>query len=161
VRKTMIRLVIALAMVGIGVWIGTTWHSEAEGVTVTPGSVDDPLVTKSYVDQKMVGGVVTKPPEGPAKDDSGTVKIVTVKNGQTLIAKDGAQIVVRAGKAAAYSEDTNGIADVTSGEDIKNGANIQNNHLLLFPRGGRGLSAAPGFTGSLTVMVDGGYELKS
>ncbi|PZD97892.1 hypothetical protein DNH61_00750 [Paenibacillus sambharensis] len=148
-------------------WAGTLLSPEkelhADSVVVTPGSVEDPVVTKSYVDQKVAaaaGGSAGTGAQQPSNTSSSAIEIVSVKAGKILIAKDGAEVVVRAGKAVAYSEDSNGIADVTDGKDITNGKPVPNNHLILFPRGGRGIMVAPGVDSNLTVMVRGGYEIK-
>ncbi|GGD92387.1 hypothetical protein [Paenibacillus nasutitermitis] len=171
------KLTAAVAVIGAGVWAGFQWPSmvEGDGNAVTPGGVDDPVVTKSYVDQKIAaitgaspgsgtntGSGETKPEDKPAEQAAGNnaINIVTVPVGKTIIAKDGAQMVVRAGKAVAYSPDSNGIADVTDGTDIKSGSRVLNNHLILFPRGGRGILPEAGQKYSLTVMVIGEYEIK-
>jgi hypothetical protein len=155
----------AVVLIGAGLWASFQWHSLAEGDvnTATPGSVDDPVVTKSYVDQ-VIAGLNGKPADNTGNNDNNVdtnaaTKIVDVPVGQILIAKDGAQAVVRAGRAVAYSPDSNGIADVTDGTDIKSGSRVQNNHLILFPRGGRGLMPETGQQNGLTVMVSGGYEV--
>ncbi|OXM14145.1 hypothetical protein [Paenibacillus herberti] len=180
-----------------GVWTGTQWDTIANSLggqasaaeatnapSSVPGTVDDPVVTKSYVDQKIAelknGGGGTgstpaatatpkpstapstapSPGDSPEPADSG-IKVINVPIGKTLIAADGAEVVVRGGKAVAYSPDSNGIADVTAGVDIKSGSSVPQNHLILFPRGGRGVGSAEGMKSGLTVMVRGEYEIKT
>lgn len=191
-----------------GVWTGTHWTTLANSLggdasaaastgaagssAAVPGTAEDPVVTKSYVDQRLAelglgsggsgGGTPTATPASTAtptatatpkptatpgggstdggSEDDGAIKVINVPAGKTLIAADGAEVVVRAGKAVAYSPDSNGIADVTDGIDIKSGAAVPQNHLILFPRGGRGVSSAPGMKTGLTVMVKGSYEIK-
>ncbi|MNW68495.1 hypothetical protein D3C74_472750 [compost metagenome] len=58
------------------------------------------------------------------------------------------------------SEGTNGVADLTDGIDLTNGQAAPTNHLLSFPRDGRGITVLEGNKYSLTVMVRGGYTLK-
>ncbi|SDS98056.1 hypothetical protein SAMN05444162_2759 [Paenibacillaceae bacterium GAS479] len=165
---------------------GQAWAAEATNTpSSVPGTVDDPVVTKSYVDQKIAelknggGGTgstpaatatpkpstpppSTTPSPGDSSEpaDSG-IKVINVPIGKTLIAADGAEVVVRGGKAVAYSPDSNGIADVTAGVDIKSGSSVPQNHLILFPRGGRGVGSAEGMKSGLTVMVRGEYEIKT
>ncbi|WP_238590863.1 hypothetical protein [Paenibacillus beijingensis] len=176
-RNKSLKIMILIPVIGIGVWAGTQLPTiaDSEAGGLTPGSVDDPVVTKSYVDQKIaaITGGITQPPGTPSDNtgsgsdpsgddtDAAGIKIVTVPSGQTLLLGDGAEAVVRVGKAVAYSPDTNGVADVTSGEDIKSGQPVANNHLIIFPRGGRGVAPDPGQKNSLTVMVRGEYELKA
>lgn len=83
-----------------------------------------------------------------------------MKPGQTLIASAGAEFIVRAGKAVIYSQDANGVADLTDGKDLANGVAAPTNHLLSFPRDGRGITVQSGQTLGLVVMVRGGYTLK-
>ncbi|MWC27205.1 hypothetical protein [Paenibacillus sp. MMS18-CY102] len=170
-KSTWQKLTLAVLLLGGGALLGTQWASTAQGDgdTVTPGSVDDPVVTKSYVDQ-MLGnqsGVsaedVQQMLSGLKEELSKTsnqVVVVAVPAGKTLLAADGAEFVVRAGKAVAYSGDANGISDLTDGKDITNGKAVPNNHLILFPRGGRGVMPDPAQKNGLTVMVRGNYELK-
>ena len=140
---------------GAAFWFGTTIESVAD--SAKPGSIDDPLVTKSYVDQLLAergisGGGQTAP--------AGVkTEVVVVDPGKVLLAKQGAQFVLRAGKGVAYSPDANGISDVTDGKDILNGKPVANNHLLIFPREGRGVMPDPKTDSRLTVLVIGGYEI--
>jgi len=128
----------------------------ATSASSTPGSIDDPLVTKSYVDQLLAGGAVG----GGAGAATGIkTEVVIIQPGEVLLAKAGAQVVLRAGKGVAYSSDGNGISDVTDGKDILSGQPVANNHLLIFPRDGRGVMPDPKANAPLTVLVMGSYEI--
>lgn len=168
--KTTWKVAAAALLVGGGIWAGSLLNLTAEGAGVSnqPGTADDPVVTKSYVDQAIQqaikgGGTVTTPSTTPSTGESGSssdsVSIVEVKPGEVLIASAGAEFVVRAGKAVIYSEDANGVADLTDGIDIKDGGTVVNNHLLSFPREGRGIQVVAGNNYNLTVMVRGGYKI--
>ena len=154
-----------------GLWAGSVLNTSADGAGAQPGTADDPVVTKSYVDQQiqkaLQGGTVSTPspvatPNTTQEPSSTTdaVVIVDVKPGQTLIASAGAEFIVRAGKAMIYSTDANGVADLTDGKDLTNGQPAPSNHLLSYPRAGRGISVQNGQTLGLTVMVRGGYTLQ-
>lgn len=178
--KTTWKVAAAIVLIGGGVWAGSLLNEKVEGAGVMnqPGTANDPVVTKSYVDQQiqqaLKGGGSSSTPSPPASTDSNSgaaiggntatasdeVIIVEVKPGKKLIAAAGAEFVVRAGKAAIYSEDQNGVADLTDGKDITNGGIVTNNHLLSFPRAGRGIQHQEGQTHPLTVMVRGGYSIK-
>lgn len=174
--KTAWKVVAATVLLGGSVWAGTLMNLKAEGAGVgnQPGTADDPVVTKSYVDQAikqaMNGGaapstpIPTTPSKGEGIANSGSasegVKIVEVKPGKILIASAGTEFIVRAGKAVIYSADSNGVADLTDGKDITNGGAVANNHLLSFPKEGRGIQVQEGDTHNLTVMVRGGYQIK-
>lgn len=171
-KKTAMRLGLSVALFGFGIWSGTQLVSNADGETVIPGSADDPVVTKSYVDKLVGGGTGDAQKQLQAMIDqfkaelekqqqqSGAKsEVVLVRQGQTLLAEAGAQFVLRAGKGLAFSSDVNGISDVTAGTDIKSGEPVPNNHLIIFPRDGRGVTPDSGTT-TLTVLVIGGYTLK-
>lgn len=173
--KTAWKVAAAAVLVGGGIWAGSIMNLTAEGAGVTnqPGTADDPVVTKSYVDQAIQqaikgGGTSTTPTtpttpstnEGSGGSSDDGITIVEVKPGQTLMASAGAEFIVRAGKAVIYSGDANGVADLTDGKDITNGGAVANNHLLSFPREGRGIKVQEGNKYNLTVMVRGGYTVK-
>lgn len=183
--KSVWKITTTAALLAGGIWAGSMLNVTAEGAGVgsQPGTTDDPVVTKSYVDQQiqkaLSGGVsATQAPSATAKptataapvataaptttpvQSSNESVIVDVKPGQTLIASSGAEFIVRAGKAVIYSSDTNGVADLTDGKDLTNGVSAPSNHLLSFPRDGRGIAVQEGQTLGLVVMVRGGYTLK-
>ncbi|WP_258171042.1 hypothetical protein [Paenibacillus sp. R14(2021)] len=177
-RFKRLTLATSVSVIAIAIWTGTTWSSQAE-TSIVPGSVNDPVVTKSYIDKQVADLVKAElgkqgvdqtklqqtldafQKEMEQNQGGQKVEVVTVPVGKRLIAKDGAEFIVRAGKAAVYSADANGISDLTDGKDITNGKSVPNNHLILFPRGGRGVTTATGQTTGLTVMVRGGYELQT
>ncbi|MGN8770776.1 hypothetical protein ACTNDP_13545 [Paenibacillus barengoltzii] len=167
--KTGWKVATAVVLIGGSVWAGSLLNMQAEGAGTTPGTADDPVVTKSYVDQAIqqaLGNGGSSSPSAPSTGDSGSssssdgIQIVEVKPGKILIASAGAEFIVRAGKAVVYSADANGVADLTDGKDIPNGGTVTNNHLLSFPREGRGIQVQEGDTHNLTVMVRGGYQIK-
>ncbi|MET3939629.1 hypothetical protein ABIC22_002441 [Paenibacillus sp. PvP094] len=184
--KPYMKVSLAALAIGVGVWVGSVYSNTAIGAgTSQPGTADDPVVTKSYVDQQIqkalnggtnadsgssagnnsgstgtgnTGGDTSLPPVVSGASDA--VEIVTVKPGQQLIGASGAEFIVRSGKAVIVSEGTNGVADLTDGVDLTNGQAAPTNHLLSFPRDGRGIAVLDGNKYSLTVMVRGGYSLK-
>lgn len=162
------RIAIITGTLSIGIIVGTLGLYNVNADNATPGSIDDPVVTKSYVDRLLGGGSDAKREleqmmeafrKEVANSSGATAEVVTVKPGEVLFAAPGAQVVLRAGAGVAYSSDTSGISDVTSGEDIKNGKPVKNNHLLLFPREGRGVMPDPARNVNLTVMITGGYQI--
>jgi hypothetical protein len=141
----------------------------ADTSTVTPGSTEDPIVTKSYVDQKIAellkqesGGNVGNPESGDKSGNAGSnaLEVVTVPFGKKIMVNAGGELVVRVGKAVAYSPDPNGLSDLTAGTDIPTGKAVPTNHLILFPRDGRGVEPDPNQKNGLTVLVRGGYKLE-
>lgn len=178
--KRTLRISLTLVLLGSGLWAGSLLNNTASGAgsTTQPGTSEDPVVTKSYVDQqiqKALGGVISTPtPAVPAPTtptpttpidngntgSSDVVVIVDVKPGQKLIADAGAEFIVRNGKAVMYTLDTSGAADLTDGKDVTNGQAITTNHLLSFPRDGRGIMVQDGNKYNLIVMVRGGYSIQ-
>lgn len=139
---------------------GIGWYqsSYADTQQLAPGSTNDPIVTKSYVDQKLAqitGGTATEGTGGSAK-----LEVVTVDPGKKIIVEDGGELIVRSGKAVAYSTDTNGLSDMTDGLDIAPGKPVGNNHFILFPRGGRGVQPDPNQKNGLIVLVRGSYTIE-
>jgi hypothetical protein len=200
--KPYMKVSLAALTIGVGVWVGAVYNGTAIGAgTIQPGTADDPVVTKSYVDQQIqqalggklpasngtsngtsgntgtnpststgnngsagtgnTGGSSTDPGLPPlVSGATDAVEIVTVKPGQQLLGKSGAEFIVRSGKAVIVSEGINGVADLTDGIDLTNGQAAPTNHLLSFPKDGRGITVLDGNKYSLTVMVRGGYTLK-
>jgi hypothetical protein len=114
-----------------------------------PGSTEDPVVTKSYVDAKIAE---IKGQEGPQ-----TFAPVFIEAGKKLICGEGTEVILRSGGALVISEGSDGLSDVTEGKDLKEGFAVTKNHLLLVPRDdGRGISAAT----DIWVMVKGSYSVK-
>jgi hypothetical protein len=215
VNKLKWRLLYTPVLLIGAIWWGTVITSNADGGTTTqPGSVDDPVITKSYFDQQInakvteaiakqsgtdaviqqaVAAEIAKLKQelaaggssggtgsngtgagvgsGNVSGGTGTgtgigsnpsvstnqLQVVQLQLGKTIYAGAGTEFIVRTGKTIAVSNDDNGIPDVTSGKDIAAGAAIENNHLLIFPREGRGLKPDPKNVGDIYIMVRGSY----
>lgn len=159
--KRVRKIFVPALLLGVGLLIGTVFSAYANngGGLISsdqPGSLEDPLVTKSYVDKVLaelgVGG-------GGTVEDGKTLTVVELEAGQSLIAFEGTEFILRGnGQAIAFSRTTDGIPDLTAGEDIEAGELLPKNHLLLFPRNdGRGIRHA-GEGGTAYIMVRGAYE---
>lgn len=125
------------------------------------GGADDPLVTKSYVDDKInkaLEKLNINPQEGSnvnINTISYTPVMVTV--GQTIYGKEGTEIILRSGKGNAVVPTREGIANITTGQDLKNDAFVGRNHLLIIPRDdGRGIKV----TETAWFLVKGDYTIK-
>lgn len=119
-RWYILAALLLVVTLGAGFQAGRGWAAAA----AEPGSPEDPLVAKSYVDK------LTR------------VQVLELKAGQTLRAGAGTEIILRSGRVVAVSAPGGGIADLTAGRDIKSGEAVSANHLLLVPRSdGRGLKA--------------------
>ncbi len=125
-----------------------------------PGSINDPIVTKSYVDEQINNKVneqmdILKQQLSKINNNLAVEKLET---GQILIGDVGTEFILRGGSAVAYGKSLNGIPDITGGIDIKIGSKIPKNHLLLFPRDdGRGIKIT---SGPAYIMIIGNYQMK-
>ncbi len=131
-NKTLILLIalFVIATAGLVVAFGDT--------AATPGSTEDPVVTKSYVDAKTV------------------YQVVHMQAGQKMVGKAGTELIVRSGEVTAIDNGVDGLSDITGGTDLKTGTTCKINHLLLVPRDdGRGVKAGT----EAYVMVRGGFTL--
>lgn len=191
--KSRYKVSLAAVLLGGGIVAGSLMNNSVNGASSSgqPGTADDPVVTKSYVDQKIAqaikGGVSasntsskTTSSNAPASNAtsnttaSGTsgagktstpeqtddLKVVDVKPGQKLIAKAGSEFILRNGYAVVYSMDASGAIDITSGTEIVHNQAVEKNHLLSFPREGRGIQVKEGQKFGLVVMVRGGYTVQ-
>ncbi|WP_227013733.1 hypothetical protein [Paenibacillus psychroresistens] len=159
----------------------TYYTTSADGAAIQPGSVNDPAVTKSYVDEQVKLQVAAQIKDQANKDVSAQIEelkkaiaalsggkgtssdltVVQLAPGQTLMAEAGSEVIVRNGYVTAVSNDGNGIPDVTGGKDIAVNAAIATNHLLIFPTDKRGVKPDPKKTDTIFLMVRGEYKLIS
>lgn len=165
--RRIVKFIALTTLVGGVMVIGSILNTPADGAGTTPGTTDDPVVTKSYVDQQIQqalngGGGGNTNPTNPTQPSQGAdeVKNVALKPGKILIADAGTEFIVRSGNAVIYTEVASGVADLTDGKDLLNGETAPKNHLLSFPRDGRGIQVKEGQTSNLIVMVRGGYTIK-
>ncbi len=135
-----------------------------------PGSEGDPVVTLSYITDKVVPEIqeyidrkVSAAEIGQLTDGAqasttfGQFEVVTVASGQTLLCDAGTELILRQGQATVLASQKGGIADVTAGADLADGADAPANHHLIVPvNDGRGLA----FTADGIVMLRGSYLLK-
>ncbi len=124
----------------------------ADGGT-TPGSVEDPVVTKSYVDEQIAKALA-----GAGFGSSSELKLVTLNNGQKLIGVNGTEIIIRGGRASAIAGVSGGLSDVTAAGDIPMNGNVPTNHHIIVPKNdGRGITAQENNT---YVLVRGEYTIQ-
>ncbi|MCI3921364.1 hypothetical protein MO973_24665 [Paenibacillus sp. TRM 82003] len=171
------KLTAAAVAICCGVWAGSMLTTLASGIPAAgqPGSTDDPIVTKSYVDEQIqvalsggkVGGaglieelserIAQLEKQLAAGGANVPYTVVKLKAGHTLMGATGTEFNVRTGKAYIYSNTENGIPDLTDGVDLKNDTLIPNNHLLQVPREGRGVKVKPDYPNDVYVTVKGAF----
>ncbi|MCC5909085.1 MAG: hypothetical protein JJT76_01440 [Clostridiaceae bacterium] len=142
-----------------------------------PGSNEDPLVTLSYVEQRIqqlryyiddsidslnVGGVSDKPPVVETDGGSTSFEVIELNAGDQLIGHQGTEIILRSGRATAIvqvQEEGAGLSDVTGATNIERDGIIPRDHLLIVPRNdGRGVKV---LTDRTFFMVRGSYQIKN
>lgn len=117
-------------------------------VAATPGSEEDPLVSKSYLEGTFANWVR----ELVGTQTSATFEVQSFSAGETVTFSAGTELILRMGKATVVATDKGGLADVTDGVDLANGAVFPANHQLIVPVGdGRGLLAQE----NILVLVKG------
>lgn len=129
-----------VAVLVIAAMIATTG---AITLLADPGDKGDPLITLSYIEDVLKGEM--------------SFKAVDMTKGQTLTCEAGTELILRMGKATIISTEKGGLADTTTGEDLKNGMQMPGNHHLVVPVGdGRGIVAE----NNVIVLVKGDYILE-
>lgn len=137
------------------------------------GSQSDPLVTLSYLTEKFTPSILDQVDdklderEAALEDkleqaagtgsggSGGTYQIVTLSQGQKLVAGTSCEILLRSGTAVCVSDSSPGLVDMTGGGTLANGGALTANHLYLATIEGRGVSAST----AVTLMVRGTYTL--
>jgi len=144
------------------------------------GSADDPFITLSYIDKifkpaieeiidnklKNLRPAASSSDTPPVQNtyimsENASVAYVALEltKGQKLRAKSGSlELILRSGTATVVSQfQTQGLADMTSGDELLNAKNVPANHYLLIPRAdGRGISVTSAIA---YVMARGDYEI--
>ncbi len=146
--------------------------------SVNPGSSGDPLVSKSYVDEKFnelanlldaaalsPGGVSESRIVDKVLDQIDTIisaesgskfKPVFAEKNQVIMGGEGTEIILRSGTAAAYVPVSDGVVNATTGQELFNNTTIPANNIIIVPReDGRGVTA---LTDSWFI-VKGGYTI--
>ena len=131
-------------------------------VMAEPGSENDPLVSKTYIEEILIPQledyVDSKVADSANNSSDGPMfKVVDAKAGQKIICSAGCEIILRMGSATIIATEKGGLADTTAGYDLSNGTAMPSNHLLIVPLSdGRGIKANT----DIILMVKGGYTVK-
>lgn len=106
-----------------------------------PGSVGDPLVSKSYLDSRLDGlnGVMSK---------------VSLSKGSILSVSEGASMIVYSGNGSV-SGNGNGLINVTTGELTNTGLSLAKYNTYLFPDAASTVTASS----AMVVFVTGTYQV--
>ncbi len=116
-----------------------TGHS-AGAASKIPGTSGDPLVTLSYLEERLTGA-------------GGTSERVQLKKGESLVGNIGTGIIVLGGSVTAAED---GLVDVTAGEKTEEDTSLFLYHSYIVTEENGGCRALSG----CTLLVCGEYELK-
>lgn len=131
--------------------MGTVFAADA-------GSEADPLVSKSYVDDKInqVMNMIGTDSSGSVAA-GGSYVPVSVGVGKTIVGGEGTEMILRAGKGDIVISGREGIVDATTGQALYNGHKATLNHIMIVPRNdGRGVKV----TEAAWFLVKGSYTIK-
>ncbi len=110
-------------------------------VQASAGSATDPLVTVSYVEDRIakLEDKIDALEGTPAAAASSVFKPVPFGAGVSVYFGESTQVILRSGRATAITSSAGGLSDLTDGVDLSSGVPIPKNHLLLIPKNdGRG-----------------------
>lgn len=129
------RIAIILAALGVFFVAGS--------YAAQPGTQEDPLITKSYVESVLYPQM--------------KFKVVEVPQGKSVICSAGTEMILRMGTCSVIGTQKGGVSDVTMGYDLSNGTNVQGNHLLIVPLDdGRGVRTST----NCLIMIKGSYAIQ-
>lgn len=148
--KFTVVLAVFLAAALLGLAAYSTGIASAV-VAGQPGSTDDPLVTKSWV-EAFVQQKISSVPAAPA-GGSMVWEIKELVPGEVFLGQAGTEFVVRSGRAVVVDPTGSGIPNFTTGTNVAAGMVAAPNNLFCIPRSdGRGIRAETG----VIVMFRGG-----
>lgn len=117
------------------------------------GTSDDPIVAKSYVDDKIEKLTETIKSSG----SQASYTPVKLEKNQIVYGDEGTEIILRSGSAKAVISATDGLTNITTGKNISNDENISTNNLIIVPRkDGRGIQAKE----SSWFLIKGSYTIE-
>ena len=137
-KNKIIKVVMAMILV-MSAFYGGTKVGAAQN---TPGSVYDPLITQSYLEERLA-----------QTDAAGFVRVSVAKN-KILTLEAGGQILILSGTANVVGG--SGLIDMTEGVLLEKDLSVMKYHLCIAPNAESGMKA----TTACTVFVTGSYTLK-
>jgi len=150
-------VLVAVVFAGVGAYAATTI-----------GSQSDPLVTLSYLNEKLYPQLLDKISD-EADDMTAELKtslqtsggvntytVVSLSKGQKLVGSVGCEVLLRIGSASVIATDNPGLVDTTGGSSLNAGAAVTKNHLYMVTIAGGGIQA----TDSVKAIVRGAYTIQ-
>ncbi len=137
-KKIIILAVSGILIFAAGMLVGAQTTDEA-------GSVNDPLITKSYLDMRLQ--------DVDGNEGVSSYKKINLSKGKILVGKEGTEIMLYQGNASAYST-SKGIVNVTVGEMAEDGTTLGKYCVYLTPDAESGIKAES----DVTIFVKGTYS---
>lgn len=143
-----------------------TWAIATSGF----GTASDPLITLSYIDNKLTPDILAKfqkqldtksadlttdlqkrIEELEANSGSNTFRQVSLQNGQSISCSAGAEVLLRSGSLQAWSD----LSSLSGGGTLKQGEALRINYMYMIPNDGGGFGAAE----ASTLLIRGSYKI--
>lgn len=141
--KKICIIAVILLICGAGLFkAGMTVGAAGDG---EPGSVNDPLITKSYLDSYISN-------LGLSGDVESGYKKVTLAKGKTMVGHEGTEILLYSGSANAYAKSSD-LVNLTMGEVVDDGMSLGKYCVYLCPDADSGITAMS----DVVVFVKGKY----
>lgn len=139
--KKLLACVLTVTVLGIG----------AGHIFAAPGDSNDPIITLKYIESVLLPSVEKKIQQAAAP----VFEVVDIKKGEKVTFEAGAEVILRKGSASVFTTEKGGIANVTSGVDLKSGEAVPANSLMIVP-----LSDGRGFIANddLILMIKGNFS---
>lgn len=137
-KKFIILAICGVIIFAVGIVVGAQTTNEV-------GSVNDPLITKSYLDMRLG--------ENGDGGSGSSYKKVTLSKGKILVGHEGTEIMLYQGNASAYSS-AKGIVNVTVGEMSANSTTLGKYCIYVTPDSDSGVKAES----DLVLFVKGSYS---
>ena len=154
-RKIIVVLlcvVLGIAALGAAVYAGVSY-----------GTKDDPLITKSYLDEVLQPELeqrfeteLENAISAVESEKSGDFVVITLYKGQTVTCGVGCEVMLRIGSAEAKGVDYPVLVDTTKGESVASGTSMVTNHLYMVTIAGNGFKAKADNT---KLLIKGVYTI--
>lgn len=119
--------------------------------TAQPGTSGDPLITKSYLEERLKKINNTSDDKGENKS---FFKKLTVKKGKSLLGEAGTEIILYSGSGIIAGK--NFLLNISNGEKFESGNTAVKYNIYLCPVSGSGLETKA----ESVVFVRGEYKIK-
>ena len=177
--KNVMRIALPIAAALILILGAALFSAGAEGTS--PGTEEDPLVTLSYINEVFTGyltelfrgdleeqtaeletgleeriaALEAESEAAVALEERSTYEVIALEDGQELICRRGTELMLRVGQALVTAEDTPGLVDTSTTENLEDGEYLSKNHMYMVTINEHGIRA----DGYVMMVVRGEYSI--